>query len=608
VKRAWRFCWLVWLLALIAPAWAAGAEPNWIWSPDNALDKEPLGPCFFRREFKANANPITSAEVEIAADDEYELFINGQSIGRGNKWQQLDHYDIKQHLIDGPNVIAVLGNNRGGQAGLVARVKIEFQNLPPLEFATDEHWKTSLKEAYGWNRLKFADDAWKPARVYGPLGTTAPWGNVAVAGQTVSAPPPHVRKVHAGPPEKFELRDGDRVVLLGNTLIEREQKYGYLETALTERYPDRNITFRNLGWSGDTVWGEARAVFGTQADGFRALKEHVLALKPTVIFVGYGTNESFAGERGLPHFLDGLNALLDTLDETDARIVILSPLRMDELGPPLPDPGQQNKNLELYSKALEKAAGERGDYFVDLFNTVGLERTSGLKRTIPVGKDLHSHFHLTDDEIHLTQVGYSYFAAAIEFSLLPRVTSGPQRGWYVGIDAALGKIESRGVHLADSKVENNAVRFTATDEILPYPTTRPELAREALNGLCTSNDDFQVEGLTARRYQLTIDGKPVLSDSAEEFAKSFFLRSGPSFAQAEELRRAIIHKNELYFNRWRPANVTYLFLFRRNEQGQNAVEIPKFDPLIAEAEQQIAKLRVPKPHVFELKPLEEKAK
>ncbi|MBN8248951.1 MAG: hypothetical protein J0L84_16100, partial [Verrucomicrobia bacterium] len=57
------------------------------------------------------------------------------------------------------------------------------------------------------------------------------------------------------------------------------------------------------------------------------------------------------------------------------------------------------------------------------------------------------------------------------------------------------------------------------------------------------------------------------------------------------LNSAIRKKNELFFHRWRPANWTYLFGFRKAEQGQNAVEIPKFDPLIAEWEARIAKLR-----------------
>lgn len=98
--------------------------------------------------------------------------------------------------------------------------------------------------------------------------------------------------------DAFTLRDGDRVVLLGNTLVEREQQTGYWESALTRHFRGADVQVRNLGWSGDTVFGEARAGFGTAADGFKHLKEHVLALKPTVILVAYGSNEAFDGEKG----------------------------------------------------------------------------------------------------------------------------------------------------------------------------------------------------------------------------------------------------------------------------------------------------------------------
>src|SRR6185437_6857217 len=76
---------------------------------------------------------------------------------------------------------------------------------------------------------------------------------------------------------------------------------------------------------------------------------------------------------------------------------------------------------------------------------------------------------------------------------------------------------------------------------------------------------------------------------------------GPSLEQAERLRRAIVEKNRLYFYRWRPQNETYLFGFRKHEQGQNAREVPLFDPLVAEKEAEIAKLRVPVSHTYELK-------
>src|SRR6476659_1950789 len=101
-------------------------------------------------------------------------------------------------------------------------------------------------------------------------------------------------------PPPLELRDGDRVVWIGNTLVEREQGYGYWETLLTARYPERNISFRNLGWSGDTVWAESRGVFDPPEKGFQRLIAGATGLKPTVLFISYGTSESFEGEKGLP--------------------------------------------------------------------------------------------------------------------------------------------------------------------------------------------------------------------------------------------------------------------------------------------------------------------
>jgi len=53
------------------------------------------------------------------------------------------------------------------------------------------------------------------------------------------------------------------------------------------------------------------------------------------------------------------------------------------------------------------------------------------------------------------------------------------------------------------------------------------------------------------------------------------------------LPELIAAKNELFFHRYRPQNETYLFLFRKREQGNNAVEVPQFDPLVEKADQQI---------------------
>ena len=99
--------------------------------------------------------------------------------------------------------------------------------------------------------------------------------------------------------QPFDLRDGDRVVLVGDTLIEREQAFGHLEYVLTTHYPERNVIFRNLGWSADTPLGASRAGFDTPDKGFAQLTNQLALVKPTVAIVGYGMAASFNGEAGL---------------------------------------------------------------------------------------------------------------------------------------------------------------------------------------------------------------------------------------------------------------------------------------------------------------------
>ena len=57
-----------------------------------------------------------------------------------------------------------------------------------------------------------------------------------------TSPPRSLRSCSSRPPrpKPFEFKDGDRVVWLGSTLVEREQRYGYWETALIAANADKN--------------------------------------------------------------------------------------------------------------------------------------------------------------------------------------------------------------------------------------------------------------------------------------------------------------------------------------------------------------------------------
>jgi lysophospholipase L1-like esterase len=380
--------------------------------------------------------------------------------------------------------------------------------------------------------------------------------------------------------DAFTLKSGDRVVLIGSTLVEREQRGCYWETALTERYA--GVTFRNLGWSGDNVFGIAQASFGSVADGYKHRQEHIAAVKPTVIVVGYGTNESFDGEAGLKKFLDGLNVLLDSLAPHKARVVLLSPLRQEALGKPLPDPAAQNKNVRLYAGALKEVARKRGFAFVDLYDLLG----DGTTQT-PAAP-------YTDDGMHLTAYGYWRSAAALEQGLGLKPTR-----WNVAVSAD-GKSKAEAVGAKVAKVMQKPLRFEVTDDVLPPPQAPKDAPKEAT--LPGTERVLRVGNLAPGRYVLKVDGKPVALASAAEWAAGVPLTHGPEFDQAEKLRAAVVDKNHQYFYRWRPANETYLFGFRKHEQGQNAAEIPKFDPIVEKMEAEIARLRVPGTHRYEIVP------
>ena len=140
------------------------------------------------------------------------------------------------------------------------------------------------------------------------------------------------------PAEPFEIVNGDRIVFVGSTFIERDVRYGCIETLMTAHFHDMELTFRNLGWSGDNVFGIARASFDSVSKGYERLIDQVNEVNPSVVFMSYGQNESFKGEAGLDEFVAGYIKLLDDLAPTHARFVLISPTLQENMGRPLPDP------------------------------------------------------------------------------------------------------------------------------------------------------------------------------------------------------------------------------------------------------------------------------
>lgn len=150
------------------------AEAEWIWSPQHARGGVPVGEtCYFRKQFTLTAPE--GGQIVIAADDEYELYVNGRRVGAGETTRTLDEYDLTRFLVRGPNVIAVkVANTQGSTAALVARVMVKDRGGWQT-YSSDASWRTALRPLPLWHSPLYNDRNWEPARAFGPLGATAPW-------------------------------------------------------------------------------------------------------------------------------------------------------------------------------------------------------------------------------------------------------------------------------------------------------------------------------------------------------------------------------------------------------------------------------------------------
>ena len=153
-------------------AW--GQEAQWIWSPEHAADDVPPGvACHFRKVF-----PLRSPEagqIAIAADDAYELYVNGRRVATGGAQPKLAELDISRFLTRGTNVIAIKVTNRTGRTGaLVARVTVKDRNGGWQSHSTDGTWKTELSPLPLWNTAIYNDRAWANASAFAELNAAPP--------------------------------------------------------------------------------------------------------------------------------------------------------------------------------------------------------------------------------------------------------------------------------------------------------------------------------------------------------------------------------------------------------------------------------------------------
>ena len=198
--------------------------------------------------------------------------------------------------------------------------------------------------------------------------------------------------------EGLELRPGDHICIIGNTLADRMQHSGWLESLIYRQFPKHELVFRNLGFSGDELTVRLRSQdFGTP-------DEWLKREQADVIFAFFGFNESFKGKDGLPQFRRDLEEFIKETRKQNysgkgpARLVLFSPIAQEKHPDPnMPDPTVNNPKIKLYAEAMAEVAKENGVRFVDLF--------AASEKAYTLAKQ-----PLTVNGIHLTDGGYQALA------------------------------------------------------------------------------------------------------------------------------------------------------------------------------------------------------
>jgi putative heme-binding domain-containing protein len=201
--------------------------------------------------------------------------------------------------------------------------------------------------------------------------------------------------------QRAPLRAGDRVVLVGGALAERLQHDGWLEARLQIALPKLELSFRNLGFSADTLGVRPRV------EGFGTPDEWLARAQADVVFAFWGFNESFAGEAGLTPFRAELTAWIEHVRALSSpegeplRVVLFSSVPFANPGnPSLPDGAELNARLARYDAAQAEVAASLGVPFVDLATPLRTRQARGAQG-------------LSINGMHLTAAGNEVLADAV---------------------------------------------------------------------------------------------------------------------------------------------------------------------------------------------------
>jgi lysophospholipase L1-like esterase len=437
-----------------------------------------------------------------------------------------------------------------------------------------------------------------------------------IAGSALAEQSPYVPQ---RPLAQLELKDGDSIVFLGDSITHQCLYTQYVEDYFYTRFPKMRLKIHNAGVGGSRAW-----------DAHFRFDQDIASYKPKYVTVLLGMNDGRYAE----YFDDVFNSyqeemtrLLKRIDDCGATAILMTPTMFDARARRMQGGGFMgpkavsfyNSTLAYYGTWLRDTAYQSGLGFVDMWGPLN-QLTFQERQKDP-------SFTMIKDSVHPDAPGQVVMATAMIHDLnLPTQVS--------KVELALkdGKWSSstESASLSEMKgTSHGQLSFTLLEDALPWILPEEAQLGVSLTRLAEnySRQTLSASGLPQGQYVIFIDGKEIATASHEELATGIHLQANaktPQVQQAAQVAALNKKRNEgpvkALRNEWGHfQSVKYLqSQVQKNPndeaEKQRLVDAEKriigMEERVNEAQKQalaiedeIFKINQPKAHRFEIRPV-----
>jgi hypothetical protein len=156
------------------PEAASQTDAEWLWASAEPREHDSV---YLRRTCNLDQKP-RHATVDIAVDNSWELYVNGERVAEGQGWEEAKRVPVARFLRAGRNVIAVKATNADGPAGALVQIAIGRGGTRQV-MVSNSDWRAAEEAAEGWADREFDDSDWGGALSFGKP-PAPPWGAIRI--------------------------------------------------------------------------------------------------------------------------------------------------------------------------------------------------------------------------------------------------------------------------------------------------------------------------------------------------------------------------------------------------------------------------------------------